>query len=108
MTLFASGFLWIYGVFATKDQTKALRCLMNANISALDSQIAQQQFSQLLVENLEAQQALKASKKTLSDADNRKLAQLVAANKLLDEQMSDSNRKHGEAAEKLRTGCDGG
>lgn len=106
---FIGGFLWVYGVFATKEQIKELKCLMNANITIINSQIDESALSQLLIENLQEQSKQKqrlpgndVDQGKFNDVDQRKFAQLAAAALDIQNKLQRATGLRAEASQKLR------
>ena len=99
---FIGGFLWVYGVFATKAEIKELKCLINVNIDAIYSQIDESNLSQLLVENLQEQDKLKHLSPS-NDVDQRRLAQLAAAALDIQSKLQRATNLRAESSQKLRS-----
>jgi hypothetical protein len=99
---FLGGFLWVYGVFATKEQIKEVRCMLNANVDVINAQLEESSISQLLVDNLQEKDRL-ANLGQASDGDRKKLAQLTTANLDLQKKLERATTLRAEAGKKLRS-----
>lgn len=131
IVFFLGGFLWVYGVFATKEATKEqieatkeaakqqiettkeqikitnnqikeIKCLMAANIDAIYSQIDESALSQLLIENIQEQNKLKKIVSS-SDSEQKKLAQLAAAALDIQNKLQRATSLRAESNQKLRS-----
>lgn len=52
IVFFISGFLWLYGYFATKDQLRIMKCIVNHQISMVESRIQKQDLLEQLINTI--------------------------------------------------------
>ena len=103
---FVGGVLWVFGYFATKDQLKEVKCLMNANMDFIQGQMDSTNLSQILIQNLQEQRRLKSN---VSDNGliTIKLTQLEIAAKDIDRKIDKATTIQFAAMNKLKTGLCG-
>jgi hypothetical protein len=102
VVFFLGGFLWVYGVFATKEQIKELKCVLNANVDMLNAQFEESSISQLLIENLQEKEKFTDIREP-SDGDRKKAAQLITANIDLQKKLERATALRAETTKKLRS-----
>ena len=70
------GILWAFAYFATKQQLKAVQCVLDANVAFLQGRMDSASLSQLMVENIKERAALEKS--NLSQDEIVKRTQLTS------------------------------
>ncbi len=105
---FIGGVFWIYSIFATKNQIKQLKCLLNTNISLIQNQTNSKILLDDIIEN-ELILAKIITRKTNGlprDDDSRREIELNNAVKQLRIDQQTSSKLHKEALLVLqREGC---
>jgi hypothetical protein len=96
------GILWAFAYFATKQQLKAVQCVLDANVAFLQGRMDSASLSQLMVENIKERAALE--KPNLSQDEIVKRTQLTTTAPDIARRIADADNATAKALERLKAG----
>jgi hypothetical protein len=103
IVLLATGILWAFAYFATRQQLKETRCLIRDNLIMIQGRMDSSNLSQIMVQNLEESAALR-HKITLTTVEALKFSQFEAARNQVARKLADAEHSIAEALTRLTTG----